>query len=61
MVEQSSASQSHHHAIFITRLNHHIITDGATGLRDVAYAALLGAVDAVTEGEECIRAKRHTR
>ena len=33
----------------------------AAGLGDVAYAALLGAVDAVTEGEECIRTKRHTR
>ena len=52
MVKQPRSRHHHDHPVPITGRNHARVADRAAGLGDVGCAALLGAVDAVTEGEE---------
>ena len=61
MVEQSHAGEGHSDAVLVAALDDQVVTDGAAGFGDVGNAGLLGALDVVAEGEECIRAKSHTR
>ncbi len=52
MMKQPRAGQSHDDVVFVAGFDNDVVADGAAGLGNVADAALLGAVDAVAEGEE---------
>ena len=54
MVEQAHTGERHGDAILVAGLNHIVITDRAAGLCDKLHTALMGALDIVAEGEECI-------
>ena len=59
MVEQAHPGKRHHHAIFIARLNHIVITDRAAGLRNIGNAAAMRTFNIIAKREERIAAKRH--
>ena len=59
-MEQSDAVADHCNAVLIAGFNDIVISDGTARLSDIAYTALVGAFDIVTEREECIRAERYT-
>ena len=52
MVEQTDAGECHRHSVFIADIDHVVVTDRSTRLRDIFYAALVGAFDIVAEREE---------
>ena len=54
MVEQTCPCHAHCHAEAVTCVNNLTVTDGAAGLNNIGYAALLTSFDIVTEGEESI-------
>ncbi len=57
VMEQSDSGKYHRHVILITAFDDHIIADGAAGLCNVFYAALMCAFDVIGKREECVRAK----
>ena len=57
MVEQSHSGKRHYHTILIAGFDYGVVADRAAWLGDVGNAALLCALDAVGEGEECIGAE----
>ena len=59
-MEQTHAGEGHGHTVLVAGLDNQIVTDRSAGLGDVAHAALLGALDVVTEREEGIRAEGNT-
>ena len=54
VVEQSHVSEGHGHIVFVAGLDDIVVTDAAAGLCDVLHATLVGALDVVAEGEECV-------
>ncbi len=54
VVEQTQATECHGHAEFIAGFNHLCIADRTAGLHNGAYAAAVGALDIIAEGEERI-------
>ena len=54
VMEQSDSGKYHRHAILITAFDDRIIADGAAGLCNVFYAALVRALNIVAEREERI-------
>ena len=56
-MEQSDSGKYHRHAILITAFDDRIIADGAAGLCNVFYSALMCAFDVIGKREECVRAK----
>ena len=60
MVEQSDAGEGHYHMVFVAAVDDSIVTDGAAGLCDVFYAALVSSLDIVGEGEEGVRSHHRT-
>ena len=56
-MEQSDSGKYHRHVILITAFDDRIIADGAAGLCNVFYAALMCAFDVIGKREECVRAK----
>ena len=61
MVEQSYASERHSDTVLVAIHNDMIVADAATSLGDELHATLMGTLDIVAEGEECIRAEGHLR
>ena len=57
VMEQSDSGKYHRHAILITAFDDRIIADGAAGLCNVFYAALMCAFDVIGKREECVRTK----
>lgn len=57
VMEQSDSGKYHRHVILITAFDDRIIADGAAGLCNVFYAALMCAFDVIGKREECVRAK----
>lgn len=57
VMEQSDSGKYHRHAILITAFDDRIIADGAAGLCNVFYSALMCAFDVIGKREECVRAK----
>lgn len=57
MMEQTDSSECHSHAIFVTAVDHCVISYGTAGLNDVFYTALAGALDIIGEREESVGAK----
>ena len=57
MMEESHSCKRHYHAILIAGFDYDVVADRAAGLGDVGNAALLRALDAVGEGEECVGAE----
>ena len=55
-MEQTDSSKRHRHTIFITGLDHVVITDGTAWLGDVFHTALICPVDVIAEWEERVRA-----
>ena len=54
MVEEADAGEGHSYAVFIASLDDIVITHRTTSLGDELHTALVGALDVVAEGEECI-------
>ena len=61
MVEQPYACEGHCNPILIASLDDIVISHAATGLGDKLHTALMGALDIIAEGEECITAQCHLR
>ena len=59
-MEQSHACKCHCHAESVAGFNDIIVTNGAAGFCNIAYAALCRTFNIITEGEEGIGAKRNT-
>ena len=57
VMEQSDSGKYHRHVILITAFDDRIIADGAAGLCNVFYAALMCAFNVIGKREECVRAK----
>lgn len=57
VMEQSDSGKYHRHVILITAFDDRIIADGAAGLCNVFYAALMCAFDVIGKREECVRTK----
>ena len=57
VMEQSDSGKYHRHVILITAFDDRIIADGAAGLCNVFYSALMCAFDVIGKREECVRAK----
>ena len=57
VMEQSDSGKYHRHVILITAFDDRIIPDGAAGLCNVFYAALMCAFNVIGKREECVRAK----
>ena len=60
MMEESHSCKRHNHAVLVAGFDDGVIADGSAGLGNVGNAALLCALDAVREGEECIRTECNT-
>ena len=56
MVEQTNTGECHRHSVFVAHIDHVVVTDRSTRLRDILYAALVGTFDIVAEREEGVRA-----
>jgi len=56
-MEQSHASEGHGDAILVASLDDIVVADATASLRNIADATLVGTLDVVAEGEECIRAQ----
>ena len=54
MVEQTYASECHVDAVFVAGHDHMVITNTATSLGDKLYTTLMGTLNIVAKGEECI-------
>lgn len=52
MVKQPYTCECHCDAVFVTRVDHMIVTDGTACLCDIIYAAFVCSFDIVTEGEK---------
>ena len=61
MMEQAHTGEGHGDTVLVTGLNHMIVAYGATCLSDVLYAALMGTLYVITEGEEGVAAQRNVR
>ena len=59
MVEQTNTGECHRHSVFVAHIDHVVVTDRSARLRDILYAALVGAFDIVAEREEGVRAESH--
>ena len=60
VVEKADSCEGHSDIVLIAGLDDIVITYRAACLGDIAYAALVCALDIVTEGEEGIGAKAYT-
>ena len=58
-MEQSDSRKAHGHPIFVTGLDHIVVTHGTTRLCHILHATPMGALNVVSEGEESIGAKCH--
>lgn len=56
MVKQPYTCECHCDAVFVTRVDHMIVTDGTACLCDIIYAAFVCSFDIVTEGEKGVGA-----
>ena len=54
VMEQTNACKAHGHAIFVACLNHLVISDRTTRLRNVFDTALMRSLDVITEWEESV-------
>src|SRR5699024_10153463 len=61
VMEQTDPCKCHRHAVLIACLDHVVVTDRTARLSHILHSALMGALDIVSEREECIRTKRHIR
>ena len=52
MMEQPYACECHCNAVFVTRVDYMVVTDGAACLCYIVYTALMCPFDIVAEGEE---------
>ena len=59
MMEQTNAGKAHYHTILVAGIDNIVITNRSTWLSDILNARLMGTLDVVTEGEECIGAKAY--
>ena len=57
MVKQPYTCECHCDAVFVTRVDHMIVTDGTACLCDIIYAAFVCPFDIVTEGEKGVGAQ----
>ena len=61
MMEESHPCECHGNAVFVARLNDVVVPYGTAGLCHIAYTALVGSLDIVAKGEECIRPQTYIR
>ena len=54
MMEQSHASEGHGDAILVASLDDIVVADATASLRNIVDATLVGTLDVVAEGEECV-------
>lgn len=59
MVEQSDSRKTHGHAIFITGLNHIVISYGTSRLCHIFYTALMSPLDIVTKWKKGVGTERN--
>ena len=59
-MEKSHARKGHDHIVFIASFDNVVVSDGSAGLGNVGHAALMSALDVVTEGEESVRTKGYS-
>ena len=57
VMEQSDSGKYHCHVVLVTAFDDRVIADGAAGLCNVFYAALMCAFDVIGEREECVGAQ----
>ena len=56
MVEQAQAAKGHGNTVFVTGVNHLLVSDGAAGLDNGGHAAAVRTLNVVAEGEERVAA-----
>ncbi len=54
MMEKAKTRKAHYDAVLVAGLDNIVISDGAAGLSDELYAALMGSLNIVTKGEESV-------
>lgn len=61
VVEQPQTREAHGHLVVVCHLDHVVVPDGAVGLRDVAHARAVRALDVVSKWEERVGAQGDAR
>ena len=54
MVEQADTGKCHRHLILVAGIDHMVITDGASRLRNIFYAASVRTLNIIAKWEECV-------
>ena len=60
MMEKAHARKGHGYAILVAGIDDIVVAHRPTGLCYILYAALMGTLDIIAEGEEGVAAQGHT-